>query len=396
MDIPAPVGAGQLTVSAAQTRLAELIVGQTYRAEITSVLPGKVEFLLGNQYLLAATAFRFRAGDLVNLRLIERSPELLVFQLALPAGEGEGGSEPADMLTLLRAAQLPDTPANRVALTTLVQSGIRVEARTVAELTQLLSALPQSAVAAFLPLYKELVARGLHLAPEVLEQLARMSSGPPELAGLLAGALDRLKQREGRRRRLDDAIEAALTSLERQEDLPTAQALKDKLRLLYGSPEKALAEALREREEDAREQGEVELGDLTNLACGEPAAAELVSALNVIQALRVDSSLHPAALELALPLVLDGEPAELSLSINLLAEQYYQKDYAVRLKLLNETQGRVEFQLRTRGPGLYVDVLAERPETLSTYQNLAGELKNEIESQTPFLVRRVGVGAASL
>lgn len=393
VEMFSPLG-GRLTVTAAQTRLAELLVGQTYRVEITDVLAGKVEFLLGNQYLLAATNFRFSRGDVVNLRLIERSAQLLVFQLALPAaGHGE---EPAGLLTLLRAAGLPDTAANRAALGLLLSNGISVNARTVADISQLLGALPQSVVTAFLPLYGELVARGLHLAPDLLEQLARLSGGPPELAGLLAVALQRTKQRGGRRS-LDDAIEAALTSVAREEDLPTARLLKDKLRLLYGSPEKALGDALLALgDEPDTEQQEVELGDLANLAYGEPVVAELVAALNVLQALRLDASLHPAALELALPMMLDGEATEVQLSINLLAEQYYQKDYAVRLRVANAIQGRVEIQLRTRGPGLYVDVLAAEPATVLAYEGLADGLKGEIEAQTPFIVRRIEVGAASL
>jgi hypothetical protein len=299
------------------------------------------------------------------------------------------------MLTLLRAAGLPDTEANRAAFSLLVNSGISVNARTVADISQLLNALPQSAVSAFLPLYGELVARGLHLAPDLLEQLARMSSGPPELAGLLATALVRTKQRGGRRR-LDDAVEAALSRIAREEDLPTARHLKEKLRLLYGSPEKALGDALLALDDEPDAEQEVELGDLANLAYGEPVAAELVAALNVLQSLRVDASLHPAALELALPMELDGEATEVQLSINLLSEQYYQKDYALRLRVANETQGRVEIQLRTRGPGVYVDVLAAEPATVKAYEGLAERLKGEIEEQTPFIVRRIEVGAASL
>ena len=84
------------------------------------------------------------------------------------------------------------------------------------------------------------------------------------------------------------------------------------------------------------------------------------------------------------------------MSVHVLAEQYYQKDYALRLRIENRTQGQVEFQLRTRGPGIYVDVLAEEAETIRAYEGLAERLKSEIEEQTPFIVRRIDVGAASL
>jgi len=375
MDMAVPVGGGggQLTVAGAQARLADLAVGQLYRVEITDVLPGKVEFLLGNQYLLAATPFRFRAGDVINLRLIGRTADLLTFQLTLPpAAEGE---QP-DVTALLRAARLADTADNRVALTVLMRAGITVNNRTLGEVAQLIANLPAESVAAFLPLYRELVAKGLVLAPEILEQLARQSGQTPELSGTLAAAFERMQKRGPRdkKRLLDEAVEGALTSLESDRDLPTAQALKDKLRLLYGSPEKALYEALitaienedaalPEVGDEAPEYG-VELTDLANIAIGEEVPAELAVALNMLQALRIESLFTPSGDELKLPLVLDGEPTEVGISVSLLAEQYYQKDYALRVRVENATQGKVEFQLRTRGPGLYVDVLADEAENV--------------------------------
>ncbi|MBN2082709.1 hypothetical protein JW859_10970 [bacterium] len=406
MDMAVPVGGGggQLTVAGAQTRLADLAVGQLYRVEVTDVLPGKVEFLLGNQYLLAATPFRFRTGDVINLRLIERTADLLTFQLTLPpAGEGE---QP-DVTALLRAARLPDTADNRVALTVLLRAGITVNNRTLGEVAQLIANLPAESVAAFLPLYRELVAKGLILAPEILEQLARQSGQAPELSGTLAAAFERMQKRGARdkKRLLDEAVAGALTSLESDRDLPTAQALKDKLRLLYGSPEKALYEALLaaaeddtpvEAEEDEAPAQAVDLTDLANIALGEEVPAELAVALNMLQALRIESLFTPNGDELRLPVVLDGEPTEVGISVSLLAEQYYQKDYALRVRVENATQGKVEFQLRTRGPGLYVDVLAAAEETLAVYRDGLAEFTDSLNAGTPFFVRRIDAKRGSL
>lgn len=404
MAVPVGGGGGQLTVAGAQTRLADLAVGQLYRVEVTDVLPGKVEFLLGNQYLLAATPFRFRTGDVINLRLIERTADLLTFQLTLPpAGEGE---QP-DVTALLRAARLPDTADNRVALTVLLRAGITVNNRTLGEVAQLIANLPAESVAAFLPLYRELVAKGLILAPEILEQLARQSGQAPELSGTLAAAFERMQKRGARdkKRLLDEAVAGALTSLESDRDLPTAQALKDKLRLLYGSPEKALYEALLaaaeddtpvEAEEDEAPAQAVDLTDLANIALGEEVPAELAVALNMLQALRIESLFTPNGDELRLPVVLDGEPTEVGISVSLLAEQYYQKDYALRVRVENATQGKVEFQLRTRGPGLYVDVLAAAEETLAVYRDGLAEFTDSLNAGTPFFVRRIDAKRGSL
>ncbi len=410
MDLAASAGGLQrLTVAAAQARLADLTVGQLYRVQITDVFPGKAEFLLGNQYLLATTPFRFQLGDNVTLRLVGLTPELLTFQLTLPGGQA--GQSDADLAMLLRAASMPDTAANRTALTQLVLAGIPVSNRSMGEMVQLLGTVPPEAVAAFLPLYKELIERGLHPSPAVLRQLALMSTGTPELSALLSTALNKLRSgrasRRGGQSALDDAVEAALTAVEREEDLPTMQALKDKLRLLYGSPEKALRELLMElAAEDAagsrakqgreRPSAHVELDDIANLAMGQHVPAELAAALNILQALRVENALARDAMEFALPLTIDGEPTDVQVSISVLAEQYYQKDYALRIRVENRTQGAVEFQLRTRGPGLSIDILAEHEETLAAYEQQLARFEEEIADGTGYFVRRAKVAHQSL
>jgi hypothetical protein len=410
VDLAASAGGlQQLTVAAAQARLADLAVGQLYRVQITDVFPGKAEFLLGNQYLLATTPFKFQVGDNVTLRLVGLTPQLLTFQLTLPGGQA--GQADADLAMLLRAANMPDTADNRAALSQLVLAGIPVSNRSMGEMVQLLSTVPQEAIAAFLPLYKELIERGMHPAPEVLRQLALMSTGTPELSALLSTALTKLRgqrtSRRGGQGALDDAVEAALTAVEREEDLPTMQALKDKLRLLYGSPEKALRELLMELSaEDAasgktkhareRPSAHVELGDLANIALSQHVPAELAAALNILQALRIENALARDAMEFALPLTIDGEPTDVQVSISVLAEQYYQKDYALRIRVENRTQGAVEFQLRTRGPGLSIDILAEHEETLAAYEQQLARFEEEIADGTGYFVRRAKVAHQSL
>lgn len=410
MDLAASAGGlQQLTVAAAQARLADLTVGQLYRVQITDVLPGKAEFLLGNQYLLATTPFRFQVGDNVTLRLVGLTPELLTFQLTLPGGQA--GQSDADLAMLLRAANMPNTADNRAALTQLVLAGIPVSNRSMGEMVQLLGTVPPEAIAAFLPLYKELIERMLHPTPEVLRQLALMSTGTPELSALLSSALAKLRSgrasRRGGQGALDDAVEAALTAVEREEDLPTMQALKDKLRLLYGSPEKALRELLMELAADdvtrsgakrgrERPSAHLELDDIANIALGEQVPAELAAALNILQALRIENALARDAMEFVLPLTIDEEPTDVQVSISVLAEQYYQKDYALRIRVKNRTQGAVEFQLRTRGPGLSIDILAEREETLTAYQQQLARFEEDITDGTGYFVRQAKVAHQSL
>jgi|GEM_PF-4433107 len=402
MDLAGPLtAAGQLQVDAARVRLAELSVGRLYRVTVTNVLPGKAELLIGNQYLLAATQLKFQPGDVVHLLLAARTPELLTFRLALPAGAAAEQSG-ADLAVLARAAGLSDTAPNRAAVQLLLSSGIPLSARTAGEVLQLMQGAPMEAVAAFMPLYKELLEKGLRLRPASLLQVAKLSGETPELSGLLAGALSELRgARESRRRRaLQEAIEGALTVLEDEDQPLTAELLKDRLRALYGSPEKTLRNALlsREGDEPADEapKSESELGDLVNLALGEEVPAGLAVALSMLEAQRAAAALTGDSLNFALPLVLDGEPTEVSVSIDVLAEQYYQKDYSVRLRVSNRTQGEVEFQLRTRGPGLYVDVLAARSETARVYQEQLTRFVDGIQAEAGLIVRRADVTVQSL
>ncbi len=372
-----PAGSSQLTVSASTVRLAELAVGQLYRVTVTASYPGKAEILIGNQYLLAATPFRFQPGDVLTLKLAARSSELLQFQLALPAAADEAL---ADVTTLLKAAALPDTAANRSALTTLLQSGVPVTARTMADTALLLAGMPQAGVAAFMPLYKELAERNLRLDKALLAQLARLTqntSHPPALAAVLAGALAQTRRergREGKRQReTEAALQAALGAAGDDAAADSAAQLKERIALLYSAPEHAVLSALKQQQERAPEPvaaaatAMADVTDLANLLAGEELGAEVNDALALMQAQRIVNALAPGRLALSLPTMLDDEPMDVQLSLQLLSEQYYHKDYALRVRIENETQGEVEFQLRTRGPGLFVDVLAEDEATLQTY-----------------------------
>ena len=116
----------------------------------------------------------------------------------------------------------------------------------------------------------------------------------------------------------------------------------------------------------------------------------------MLEAQRAGSALTADSLSFALPLLLDGEPTEVSVSIDVLAEQYYQKDYSVRVRVSNETQGEVEFQLRTRGPGLYMDVLAARSETARVYEEQLERFVSETQEAAGLIVRRAEVTVQSL
>jgi hypothetical protein len=401
----------------------DLIVGQVYRVRITDVYPGKVEFMLGNQYLLAATRFQFNTGDMVNLKLIDRNPQLLTFQLTLPGldQQGTAGTQQAnqqlgamynaDIATLMRAAGLPDTGANRAAITILLQGGVEVTNRTLGEIQQLMNAVPPEAMAAFLPFYKELTERKLRIGPQVMQQLALLMSGKPELSAMLLGALNKFRAQKEKDRGslLDQAVEAAVTCLESEDDLPTAAVLKEKLRLLYGSPEKMMREVLmtlqqaHEASPEAAEipppapaQTQAEFGDLMNIALGEEVPIELASVLNLLQAMRVLASLDPRELNLILPLEIHGEPVDVELTINVIAEQYYQRDYKLRIRVDDKLQGPVEFQLRTRGPGLYLSVYVEDTGLVGLYEEQATRFREGLAERSGYYLKQVEVRQQSL
>jgi hypothetical protein len=394
---------GQVVIPAASARLAELALGQLYRVTVTATFPSRAEILIGNQYLLAATPLRFQAGDVLTLRLVARTPELLQFQLALPL-DAQAGDVAAELAVLLRAAALADTPENRAALTLLLQTGVPASGRAVSDIAQLLAALPQAAVAAFMPLYKELNARGFKLDKALLVQLARLAQaapGLPPLAGALAGLLSQ-QQRERQRRgggrsKAEKALEAALAPPAEENPENAAAQIQAQLALLYASPEKAVLDALvRAGAPDAGGTANAELRDLANVIADETADAALAETLALLEALRIANALTPGRISLSLPLLPGAEPTDAELHLQVLAEQYYQKDYALRLRVENETQGKVEFQLRTRGPGLFVDVLAADEETLAAYEAEAARLREELGQGTGFIVRRLEVARHSL
>jgi len=408
-DILPSIPPGQVTVAASQVRLGELTVGQLYRVQITAVFPGKVEILVGNQYLLAATALRFQEGDVVTLRLSERSADLLRFQLALPGGTTavEGLEVQAELGTLLRALGAADAPENRAALVLLLRSGVPLTPLTLGEVASLLSVLPGPVVAAFMAFYKELVEKSLRPQLPVLIELAQLAQGAPPLASLAAAISAELQEtrlkRGGKPGMYDQAVEAAALSVEDESELPTGDAVRSLMRLLYGSPERAMWQALLEAgappgrgQARRRRAGTVELADLANMAGEEDTPPSLSRLAAVVQAIRLVSALSPDRFEVPLPLILDGMPTEAQLSLQVVAEEYYQKDYALRLRVENSLQGKVEFQVRARGPQLTVDVLVSDPQVLPYYEAELPRLREELENETAFSVKRVSAGVHGL
>lgn len=399
MDLnPTIANKAQVTVQGAQARLADLSVGRLYNVQVTGVLPGKVEILLGNQYLLAQTNFNFAEGDQINLKLTARTPDLLTFQLALPGGST--AAQDASLATLLRAGSMADTAANRAALTFLLNAGVAVTAGTLADATQVLAAVSPEAAAAFMPLLKKLNEKGLRPSVAVQTEMANMSVGKPQLAGMLSGLANELRRGrvKGGRKKLLEAIEAALGGVGGEEGSETVSpdAIKDMLQLLYGSPEKELKDLLLQMADDGSRRGTAQLSDLANQLMGEEVPAQVVEMLNMLQAERIASSVSRSRLSLGLPVQIDGEPTDVQLTLALLAEQYYQKDYSLRIRVANATQGEVEIQLKTRGPGITVDIMAADEETLQAYQAEAGRLAKELAQDTGFIVRRVEVSPQSL
>jgi hypothetical protein len=406
MDIAGPASAtGQLVAAAAQLKLAQLSVGGLYRVTVTGVYPGKAEILIGNQYLLAATPFKFQTGDVLTLKLVERSAELLRFQLALPSGAGQAQQAQTELATLLRAAVLPDTAGNREVLATLLRGAVPVTLQSVSDITQLLASLPQQAVAAFMPLYRELLERKLRVPQDVLRQMALVGRGEQPLAAALSGALEELAEQRRKSGKARTALEQSLAQVlasADNEDGTSWRELRAALLALYGSPERRLRDALlsndNQPDEAVEEQAalvELALDDLANLAHDEELSAGMRDALAALQALRITSSLDDAHLTLNLPLLLDGQATELQLSLTLLAEQYYQKDYALSMRLQNAVQGKVELRLRTRGPGVNVDVLAPDEAVRQAYEAELPRLVEELQ-EDGWVVRHAGAQVHAL
>lgn len=396
--------AAQVVVSGAQVRLAELAVGQLYRVTVTDVLPGKVEILIGNQYLLAATALKFQSGDMLTLRLLEHSPQLLRFQLALPlaSGAGEAAAE-TELATLARAASLPDSPANRELLALLVRAGITLTSRSLGEIGQLMAALPQATIELFLPLYRKLLERNLRPEAGVLARLAMLSGEEPALAGMLAAAVagepGTARTRSGRRKVLADALQRALSPLPDGAD--AADEMRNVLRLLYGTAEREMHQALASATdaeggaEGAERELRVVLHDLANLAASVADDEQFAELITTLEALRLRAALDPAHLQLQLPQLLDGMPTEVQLSLALLGQDYYMKEYALRLRAENALQGKVEVQARARGPLLNIDVHVADAALLALYQAELPRLAEELRADG-FIVRRCEAGVQSL
>lgn len=402
-----PASAGQVVVSGAQTRLSELTQGQLYRVTVTSVLPGKAEILIGNQYLLAATQLKFQPGDVITLKLAERTPELLRFQLALPGLNATAGVENTaeqQLQILLRAAGLADSEANRTLLTLLVGQDVALSGRSLSEVAQLLQHYPPEVLAQFMPLYKELLKRQISLDSTVLRQLVWLNSAEPRLAALLLqlpAAQRHVRQRsEVRKSGTGDTFRTAIFTTVDEASLPSAAQLRDSLHLLYGSPEAALQRLLRNF---ADEEGEpsitagktLVLRDLANLVPADAADAATGEILALLQAIRVSASLEPRRFTVFLPLLLERIPTEIKLSLALLAEQFYQKDYLLRMQVSNELQGDVAITVRTRGNGLSVDIRAGDPQVRSAYQAQLDQLRAELEQDHGFVIRHLSAGGGA-
>jgi hypothetical protein len=377
-----------------------LELGQVYSAEVTALLDGKTEILLGNRYLLAATPFNFSVGDRLALRLTQQTAQLLTFQLALPGTESAApaADTAAELTALLRAAGLADTTANRAVLTTLLQAGIPLSQRSFSEVAQLMAELPGLPLAGFIPLYKELLDRQLQPPQAVLRQLALLSLQRPDAAGLLpeiAAFRPAAKPRRAPVGAAGDALSEAGSEADDDGSGAGAAELQQLARLLYSSPEFELAEALRAAHGRAGGRVTVELQDLANVTPG--ATEDNSPALALATALRVRHALQPAQGTLLIPLDFDGERVEARLDFRQLAQRYYQRDFHMRLSLRTAAQGPVEVQFHTHGAGLSVSILAAEPGTAQAYDAELAGLRRDLErGDTGYVLHKLEAGLASL
>lgn len=387
-SLPGAVGASpQLLTAVAGARsgagpLAQALqLGQVYPAQVTALLDGKTEILLGNRYLLAASPFSFSVGDRLLLRLTALEP-LLTFQLTLPgaAAAAAGGTDAAAALSsVMRAAGLPDSSASRVAVSLLLSSGLPLTQQSYSDISMLLGQLPAAAVAAFLPFYRELLGRGLRLSTGLLRQTALLSADEQAGAGSIASLLQPARQRQGTR------MQGAVAGLAGGGgEPPDADELAALAALLYSSPEAALARA----------QDAVELDDLLNTGLAD--AEEDAELLALLTAIRLKAGLSAGGRSFVLPLLLDGEAVALELEHTPLAQEFYQRREHLRLRLRTAEQGPLEVQFQTNGGSLSINILAQDADTLAAYEAELDNLRAEFAGDGGYALRQLTVSAATL
>lgn len=137
--------------------LAELHPGQTFSARIQEVLPENTyKALVAGRSLTLALPQGAKAGDTLELVVVDRTPRLIVAQIANRSGSGEAATDANYQFTnLSRAAQLigsllardgaPPAPAALTRGTALIANTITDTARLAADLApQLAKAVAQS------------------------------------------------------------------------------------------------------------------------------------------------------------------------------------------------------------------------------------------------------------
>jgi hypothetical protein len=387
-------GTGQLLAAAAGSKpLGEdLQPGQVYRAEVTAILDGKTEILLGNRYLLAASPFSFTPGDTLFLRLTALEP-MLTFQLALPGADRAGDAEmEASMISVMRSARLTDNPANRAALGQVLAAGLPLTQQTFADVQALLASLPGAAVAAFMPLYRELLDRQIRPGGAVLRQLALLATQAPEVSALMLSLLPastRPRRRAGSpalpEPALSSSAEVRIAKLAGSDAPPREEDLREMLQLLYGSAEEVLANT----------GSQAEFHDLSNVGLDADADDQDVTALLAAQ--RLLAALHPGSSRMLLPLSIDGMPVALELEHSRLEQEHYQQNHHLRMRLAPPLQGPVEVHFRTHGTSLSIQVLVQEEPTLMAYTAEMMELETTLRSEdTGYRLRELQLSAATL
>lgn len=366
MQISGPANTGKIQ---ADSQLPQtLSVGGQYRALVTAARAGQVEILLGNRYLTASTVLPLTSGQTLLLELIADGPEGLVFRLLQGSGEPLRSSE--NDAVLLKAAGANVDQRSQEALALLAKHSIPASLTSLRQISLLLQELGLQRSSAFMPEFRAFLARGLNLPDSVLLQLAYTAT-----ANSAGEALAPYGQPQGRRNQRERRAPARQqTAFVDAATLDAPDALRDAVAATVGSPEHAILIALVENA-----GASAALTELPVLPDHAPASDAFSGQQRWAEAQRIRAATDPEALRFVLPLSMDGEASALGWEQHALGDDYYEREQLLRLRLLNDTQGRVDIMLHTKGNALRLDISSEAQPVIDAYRAELAQLLAELE-----------------
>jgi hypothetical protein len=373
MSVPRvpPVG-----TTPASAPLQPLVQGKAYAAQITAVRQGMVELLVGGRSLTASTGLRFMAQQQVQLQLVSMGADGIVFKLIGDYGQAAGSGLAAGH-SLLRATETPADRQQTRAGELLAKHGLVPDRQSLAQISLLLREIGEQRTVAFMPELRALLSRNPNIDEHLLFQIAysaTATSAQDALKPLKDDAGRHRQQRERQPRKRANAIEVS------DETLADGDTIREALSVWLGSPERVIAIALLDDSGTTTGGESTLLGALPNaLNQSTGVSADLDPALIAwAEAQRVRTAIQPTTSRATLPIQLGAEATALSFEMQSLGGSYYEEDRLLRLKLLNETQGRVDIMLHLKGGAIRIDVCSPDENVVAAYSAELPRLKAQL------------------